>query len=246
MRMDSCHKKDVTVDNIAHLNEVKNAPVKHATSDAGNDHGIKEVGIGTKAEIDAVWGPEKDSLLKELNGRDKLLRVKEKELQAWYSIGTSKEGNVIPEVKKVYINHDSNYSFDWHNKFMAIDGIVGPTAKQLHYKWEDSLTTALYWKRKYLLGRKYTYMNAFSQDTNTKIRGLTGVQINDLGFDKFKLGGYIGYRTDFLMAGVDVGLSGEFNFTKRFSLEVNYEYLYDGSKMNKQLLFRSKYNFIKL
>lgn len=64
-------------------------------------------------------------------------------------------------------------------------------------------------------------------------------------YDKFKLDGYIGCQTEFSRFYVAAGLVGQYFVTRRTSVGISYQYLYDGTAFTKSLTGRLRYTLIR-
>lgn len=64
-------------------------------------------------------------------------------------------------------------------------------------------------------------------------------------YDKFKLDGYIGCQTEFSRFYVAAGLIGQYFVTRRTSVGISYQYLYDGTIFTKSLTGRLRYTLIR-
>lgn len=178
------HEKKVVHD--IQVNEIQRTDsLRHYKDVAGREHGQRVLAEGSKVALKVAFRKEIDSLVVALD-------IKEKQLQAFTMASTLNEGTVRLRVDTIYRDSTTAYRFAYNDRWLDISGTVGKESL-LNYKIKDSLVFSTYWKRRWFLGRKTNYIDAYSQNPNVKMVGLEGarVKVNEPG--RMGLGPFIGY-----------------------------------------------------
>jgi hypothetical protein len=158
--------------------------LRHYKDAAGREHaqrvlaeaGSKAIGIVYRREIDSIKAA---------------LSIKEKQLQSFMLASTTNEGTVRLRVDTVYIDSTTTYRFAYNDRWIDVSGAVGKRS-YLSYRMTDSLVFTTYWKRKWFLGRKTNYIDAYSHNPHVRVTGLDGNRISLKEPGRFGVGPYIG------------------------------------------------------
>ena len=95
------------------------------------------------------------------------------------------------------------------------------------------------------MGAKRYYLDAYSLNPNTVIKGMTGIDITDDSYDRFELNAKAGYRSIQQLQGINAGLEAELHISKRFSIDVEGEYMLSEGKFRPAIHGAAKYSIIK-
>jgi hypothetical protein len=176
-------EKEVVHD-IQKVNVQRTDSLKHYKDAAGREYaqrilaeaGGKAIGIVYRREIDSIKAA---------------LSIKEKQLQSFTFAATVNQGYVLLRVDTVFVDSATAYRFAYNDRWLDISGTVGKNS-YLNYKMTDSLVFTTYWKRKWLLGRKTNYIDAYSYNPNVRITGLDGARISIKEPGRIGIGPYLG------------------------------------------------------
>lgn len=141
------------------------------------------------------------------------LNITKKQLKDVVAAGITSEGYIsIPLIDSPKQNKDSasilittgNFStssndpkyFRYKDKFLSLAGRIINDSVDIGYKVEDSIHLVTYWKRKHFLAAKELYINGFSTNPNTNIKGLQTVKLNQATPKKWAVGINAGYYFD--------------------------------------------------
>jgi hypothetical protein len=158
--------------------------IRHYKDAAGREHVQRVLAEAGSKAIGTVYRREIDSIKAALN-------IKEKQLQAFTLAATVNQGYVPLKVDTVYIDSAATYNFAYNDRWLDVSGSVGKNSF-LKYKMTGSLVFTTYWKRKWLLGRKTTYIDAYSHNPHVRVTGLDGARISIKEPGRFGVGPYIG------------------------------------------------------
>jgi hypothetical protein len=158
--------------------------LRHYKDAAGREHaqrvlaeaGSKAIGIVYRREIDSIKAA---------------LSIKDKQLQSFILASTTNAGTVRLRVDTVFVDSSTAYRFAYNDRWLDISGTVGKSS-YLNYRMTDSLVFTTYWKRKWFLGRKTNYIDAYSHNPNVRITGLEGARISIKEPGRIGIGPYLG------------------------------------------------------
>lgn len=202
-------KEKEVVRDIQTITIQRSDSLKHYKDAAGREHaqrvlaeaGSKAIGIAYRKEIDSI---------------KQALNIKEKQLQSFMLASTSNEGTVKLRVDTVYVDSSAAYRFAYNDRWLDIAGTIGKNST-LHYRMTDSLVFTTYWKRKWFLGRKTNYIDAYSHNPNVRVTGLDGARINIQEPGRIGIGPYIGIGWNGTNWAPNIGLSLHYSLI-RFKL----------------------------
>lgn len=150
----------------------------------GNEHARRKLTEGDHSALELIHGRQMDSLTD-------LLRISKKQLKAVSAVGSEISQTVPLTVDTVFINNQPVYELRYQDHWTSIIGQVKADSSWLHYFIRDSLVITTYTKRKWLLGRKETFVDAFSQNPNLHIKGLTSYKLSE-SRSRLSVGPYFG------------------------------------------------------
>lgn len=162
-----------------------------------------------QAEHDVWLGEYYQMLLKA--ARDSL-KIAQDQLKEVLAAGITSEGSYSLPLKPdtVLIPDSSNPAriFKYQNRFINLVGRIEHDSIDIAYKSFDSLTFITYTKRKNILSPKELYLNAFSMNPNSSIKGLQSVKLT-VPPPKWAIGINAGYYFDGTMfrPGIGIGLT---------------------------------------
>lgn len=158
--------------------------LQHYKDAYGREHAVR---IQSQAAIETVGFVYRD----EIDSLKAALDIKEKQLQSFALVGLQNQGDIRPVLERLP-GDTCNYRLSYRDEWMELSGVTAPTPA-IHYRMTDSLIVTTYWKRKWLLGRKQTYIDAYSLNPHVTVKGLTGVRILSERPKRWSLGPYVGY-----------------------------------------------------
>lgn len=125
------------------------------------------------------------------------LKIQEKHLHEITGIGLKGNGRLRLKVDTVYVDSSSRYAFKYKDRWIDIAGTIG-SESYLNYITTDSLIVTGYSKKKGFLGlgKKEVYIDAYSLNPNSRIKGIQGVRIIKERQKRFGIGPYIGIGYD--------------------------------------------------
>jgi uncharacterized protein YfbU (UPF0304 family) len=186
----TCAKKQAEVKKMENVIEVKNDSLHKYKDEAGNNHAQKVLAQADMAVLKTAYFREIDSLTN-------LLEIKDKQLQAYAGVSTSTEGTVIPRVDTIVIdtaNHIVSYPFNYTDKWLSLHGNIGPKSF-INYQLTDSIVITTYDKKTGFLGlgKRQTYIDAFSLNPNVRVTGLDGFRVPVKQPGRLGIGPFVGY-----------------------------------------------------
>jgi hypothetical protein len=107
-------------------------------------------------------------------------------------MGVTTAGHVRPDVEDVRINDKDYKRFSYKSPYLTLEGVLADTP-YINYSTFDSLIVTTYFKKKWFLGKKETFVDAYSLNPNAHISGLVGLKVATEKPKRFGLGPYIGY-----------------------------------------------------
>lgn len=124
--------------------------------------------IETRQQADKQHLQKEDSLCRQL-------KIRKKEIV--YVQGETVQ--VQGKVKTVLLHDTLNRAvFSYDDSTINIFGEATDTTLSLQYQVFLNLQTAVYWKRRWFLGKKIYYIDAFSKQKDVFITGLKGFKVN--------------------------------------------------------------------
>lgn len=150
------------------------------------------------------------------------LAIKDKQLRDVIAAGITNEGYISIPLEKVEIPIDSTSRpqlisicpdeiryFQYKDKFIKMAGRIDQDSIDLSYKVEDSIHLVTYWKKKHLFAAKELFINGFSTNPNSNIKGLQMVKLNQVTPKKWAVGINAGYFFDgsTFRPGIGIGIT---------------------------------------
>lgn len=151
--------------------------VKHYRDLWGADHAVVVQQQGDMKALRAFYAKQLDSVKYRAH-------LKDKQLQDVYDLLAKAEGKVITVVHAIHDTipgTDTPFTgqyFTWKDGNMHMSGYVDSNKATVFYSMDLRLGVTTYWKRRWFLGKKRYYVDAFSPNKNIHIYGLTGLKIN--------------------------------------------------------------------
>jgi hypothetical protein len=136
---------------------------EHATNLALN-LSIRDLQIAHKSKL--------DSLLK-------CLRIKPKQLSNITDVQAQATGNIeVPtEVSYDSVTHTQQYYFAYSDSCIALAGMLDSGTTIVQYSVNVPIAITSYWKRRWFLGRRRYYIDAYSQYPNVNINNIRNYRI---------------------------------------------------------------------
>lgn len=143
------------------------------------EHATRQVIEGDRETLHLVYGRKMDSLSKRLH-------LKQKQLQDMTEVLVRAQGQVVtvpvPDERRDTVNGVEyvyrGHSFVWQDGYMKMDGYVDSAIAKVNYSIDVEVNVTKYWKRRWFLGRKRRYIDAYCDNPNVKIIGLTAIKVN--------------------------------------------------------------------
>ncbi|MFA6057303.1 MAG: DUF6549 family protein [Taibaiella sp.] len=173
--------------NIERITQIRDDSISYWKDKFGREHAEKQMAVASYQEIKIVYGPLMDSVLS-------ALKIQGKQLEQLTVIGMTSSNRVNLKVDTVYVDSAAQYRFAYKDRWIDINGMLGNNS-YLEYTSFDSLIISGYTKRRGFLGlgRKETYIDAYSINPHSKMSGLQGIQISKERPKRFGIGPYVGY-----------------------------------------------------
>lgn len=143
------------------------------------EHATRQVIEGDREALHLFYGAKMDSLTKRL-------KLKQKQLQDMSEVLLQAQGQVVtvpvPEIRRdtvngiEYIYHGQ--AFSWRDEYMTMDGYVDSAIAKVNYSIVVPMHVNRYWKRRWFLGKKRHYIDAYCDNPNVKITGLEAIKVN--------------------------------------------------------------------
>lgn len=201
----SCGRKDKELSTRDSIAEIKADSTQYWKDAAGREHASRQVAIGDLASVKAVYRREVDSL-------KKILKIHEKDIQAFTALSLQSSGTVIPKVDTVIIPGDTSYRLQYDDKWLTLRGQVGRQSF-IQYQVRDSIVFTTY-SRRVGLFKKETFMDGFSLNPNSHLAGIMSVKIAAPPAKRFGVGPYAGYGWDGQRWKPTVGVSVHYSLIK--------------------------------
>jgi hypothetical protein len=164
------------------ISVVKNTPVRHYTDAGGTKHAEKPIAAGTLGEIETSYQHIIDSL-------SKLLKTKPKFIREIVQVSTVAAADFKPSIDTS--PGKANIRVSYQDKWFSIDGVVSNDSSW-RYAVKDSLSFITYRKKTGFL-KKDLFLDAFSMNPNSTIKGLTAIRINEARPKKWAIALFGGY-----------------------------------------------------
>lgn len=158
--------------------------IQHYKDAYGTEHTTRLMEVNNYAALYAEHTHMLDSLKKRLHLRDK-------QLQDMSQVLSQATGHVETVLDPYYIHDTINGEvstreaqlFNWHDAYTSISGVIDRDNVSIDYDVQMPVTTTKYWRRKHTFcgigwGKKIYYIDAFSDNPNVHISGLTGFKVN--------------------------------------------------------------------
>jgi len=197
----SCTKPDIVVQ--PKIEEIKQTAPTHYTDKGGTEHAEKMVAIG---EVNALRGSYQHTI----DSLSKLLKVKPKMIREIVQAGTETSGDFIPTY--ILVDDSSNQlGVSYQDKWLKISGVTNSDTSW-KYSITDSFTAVTYLKKTGLF-RRTLFLDAFAENPNTHIRGLTGIRV-ERPVKKFGVGLNVSYAYDGLRWRPVMGVGLQYNLIR--------------------------------
>jgi hypothetical protein len=143
------------------------------------EHATRQVIEGDREALHLFYGAKMDSLTKRL-------KLKQKQLQDMADVLLQAQGQVVTvpvaaERRDTLNGIEYIYrgqAFCWKDEYMTMDGYVDSAIAKVNYSIEVPVHVNRYWKRKWFLGKKRRYIDAYCDNPNVKITGLQAIKVN--------------------------------------------------------------------
>lgn len=175
----------------------------------------------------------------------KALNIARKQLQQVTQVATVSEARALKAEKRVDSLQRVTYFYKSKNLQMAyrppLKTADSTDQGQFDYRYNDSITVAQYWKKKWLLGAKRSYVDIFSNDPNTTVNGVKRLVVEQkeptFGLRVQAVGNY-----SFSRKLLNVGPGIQFD-VKRFSIVGTYYYDFDANQFRPSV--GARYDLIR-
>lgn len=223
------------------IDEVLNAPVIYKVDNQGRTHAHKPA-----VELDATTAEVVNKRM--FDSVCAALDIKSKQIEDLRAIGSITTDIIVPQ-SELKTGTDSGCHIFYSDQWFTLDGRVCSVKDSVRYAYIDSFYITRYWARdKFLgmgIGKKHSYLDAYSLNRKTVVKGLTGVDITDNLFDRLRLSGYAGYRSMYQLQSFNAGLEVEVFLNRRTSLELNGEYYLHSGQLRPLISGKAKFSLLK-
>jgi len=192
--------------NTERITEIRQDSVKHWMDKQGREHGQVRLAEADIASLRAVYRGEMDSVMA-------ALKIQQKQIQALTVLGVTTAGRIRPEVEDFKIADRTYKKFHYGDPYLELDGILTDTPF-ISYKIFDSLIVTTYSKRKWFLGRKEIFLDAYSRNPAAHISGLIGLKVATEKPKRFGVGPYFGYGFNGQAWQPSIGLALQYSLIK--------------------------------
>lgn len=195
--------KPIIIEKMVENEKIKNDSTRHYIDENGRLHGEKKALQGTIQEMKAVYPELIDSL--------KLaLEIKEGQLKSVIALGVNNSNTVKLIVDTVWV--DSSKYFTYKDPWIDLKGRFGKV-NELTYTTFDSLHITAYTRKSGFLGlgKKQTFIDAYSLNPHSSIGQLNGVLITEERPKRIGIGAYVGYGWNGIKLSPQIGIG--FNYT---------------------------------
>lgn len=172
------------ITNTERITEIRNDTTRHWVDDQGRQHGETRLAQADIAILMAAY-PRVDSILR-------VLDIQGKQLQALTAMSTTTAGSFRPKLESVARGDKTFQQISYKDKWLELDGVITDTPI-LQYSIYDSFIVSTYWKRKWWLGKKEVFIDAYSLNPASKVNNLTGLKVSTENPKRFGIGPYVGY-----------------------------------------------------
>lgn len=177
LALKSCGKKEVH--DIVQIAKHEDDTAKKYRDLYGSEHAQRLLEVGNRETAEVFHRKYIDSLCKRL-------RLRERQLTDMAQVIARDSGRIIAPVTPIVIHDTVNGKpvergalyFQWQDDYTRIAGLVDSVAANLTYGMTLPIHTTTYWKRRWFLGKKHWYIDAYSDNKQVNIEGLQGVKIN--------------------------------------------------------------------
>lgn len=197
----SCDDKNVTP--ADEIKEIKEKPVTHYRDKDNIEHAEKPVVTADVSGINAFYDHVIDSL-------KKVIKAKDKDIKALAAASFSTTSTFTPVISYPDSSKAAIPAIEYSDKWLSIKGNAGGPWT---YSVRDSLTFVAYTKRTGLF-KKELMLNAYAQNPNTHIAGLTGISVYKEKPNRFGLGLQLGYHWTGEKFAPTIGVGLSYNLIK--------------------------------
>lgn len=189
--------------NVERITQIRDDSITYWKDQYNREHAEKLMAQGQYAELRVVYGPFMDSILVSLN-------IQKDAIKSIAAVGLKNSGELTARIDTQYVDSSAYYSFKYKDRWLDMDGTLSDMAR-IKYTSRDSLIVTGYTKKTGFLGlgKKETYIDAYSLNPNSKITGLTGMMVLKERQKRFGLGPFvgIGWSGNGIVPTVGVGLN---------------------------------------
>jgi hypothetical protein len=166
-----CNKAKQTVSTIRQITRYDTANA-HKWHDLYNqEHTTNGVLRASFRDFELMYGSKFDSLKKQLN-------IRNKQLQSLSEALVTAHGVVITTtVIDTLIDSSLTYTFAYSDDNTVIAGVAGKDSTVIRYSVDVPLSITTYWKRRWFLGRKHYYIDAYSRNSNITVDNIKHCEI---------------------------------------------------------------------
>lgn len=173
---------------ISDIVSIKADTVAHWQDEQSRDHGTTRLSEADIVTLKQYYPALVDSLRR-------MLRIKDKQLQAVHAVSVITAGEVRPIHDTVRIGDSSYNRWSYAGRFLRFEGIA-TDPPVVRYETFDSLIVTTYWKRKNIFSRKEVFVDAVSLNPNARISGMTSLRVAVEKPKHLSVGAFMGYGTN--------------------------------------------------
>lgn len=194
---------DKTLTNIERIVQIRDDSISYWKDKYNQEHAEKRIAQGQIEELQLVYGPLIDTV-------KEMLGIQASAIKNLSAVGITNSGQITARVDTYYVDSTRHLAFNYNDKWLDIKGSLSDLAR-LKYTSRDSLIVTAYTKKKGFLGlgKRETYIDAYSLNPNSRITGLTGLMVLKERQKRFGLGPFvgIGWSGNGIVPTVGIGLS---------------------------------------
>jgi hypothetical protein len=204
----SLFSKPDVYSNIERIREIRDDSISYWKDAYGREHAQKEVAQSNFETLNTVYKPLMDSVLKSLN-------IQGKQLDNLSVAGVSSGNHVPLKVDTIYKDSSTQYHFSYKDPWISLSGQIGKLSS-LDYSTFDSLIITSYQKKTGFLGlgKRVSYIDAYSINPHSHITGLQGIQVATEKPKRFGLGPYVGYGWNGQQWAPNIGIGINYSILK--------------------------------
>lgn len=177
---------DKPLTNIERIVQIRDDSITYWRDKYLREHAEKRLAEGRIEELQLVYGPLIDSVKSALD-------IQSSAIKYLTAVGVSTSGTVTTKVDTFYVDSAQHVKFSYSDRWLSLSGTLSDLI-HLKYTTRDSLVITGYTKNDGFLGlgKRETFIDAYSLNPNSKITGLTGMMVLKERQKRFGLGPYVG------------------------------------------------------